>query len=72
LASLTVSVAAMNIKKGDIVKHEEAPCEVLYIFGPAARLVAYIMNKRTLNGSFIPLNELEFVRRPTYEEFNRK
>lgn len=52
----------VQLKKGDIVKHEESPCEVLCVW-PEKQMI-FIMNKRTLNASFLHPDEVEFVRRP--------
>lgn len=55
----------VQLKKGDIVKHEESPCEVFCVW-PERQLI-FIMNKRTLRGSFLHPGEVEFVRRPGAE-----
>jgi hypothetical protein len=50
------------LKPGDIVKHQESPCEVLCVF---ERLdLVFIINKRTLCASYLHPAEVEFVRRP--------
>lgn len=59
-----------DLRPGDIVKHEDAPCEVLCVF--PARSLIFIMNKRTLCASFVHPNEVDFVRRPEQSERNQK
>jgi hypothetical protein len=51
-----------QLKPGDIVKHDESPCEVLCVF--AALDLVFIMNKRTLCAQYLHPAEVEFVRRP--------
>lgn len=59
-----------NLKPGDIVKHEESPCEVMCVF---ERLdLVFIMNKRTLCASYLHPSEVEFVRRPAQTKDVRK
>jgi hypothetical protein len=55
----------IKLAPGDIVKHEESPCEVYCVF-PRLELI-FIMNKRTLNASFVHHDAVEFVRRPSAE-----
>lgn len=55
----------VQLKPGDIVKHAEAPCEVLCVFPHLS--IIFMINKRTLCASFVHPNEVEFVRRPDLE-----
>lgn len=53
----------MKLRPGDIVKHEEAPCEVLAACKDSTgAAIVFIMNKRTLLGSFQIPADVEFVR----------
>lgn len=56
-----------SLKPGDIVKHDESPCEVLCVF--ASLDLVFIINKRTLCAQYLHPAEVEFVRRP---EANRQ
>lgn len=56
---------SFSLKPGDIVKHEEAPCEVICSW-PEKDLIV-IMNKRTLIIGYLSPKEVEFVRRPLKE-----
>lgn len=56
------SMKRTQLKPGDIVKHEESPCEVLCVF-PQLDFV-FIINKRTLCAQYLHPAEVEFVRRP--------
>jgi hypothetical protein len=61
-----------TLKEGDIVRFEGAPCEVVSLSPQKSGNVIFIINKRTLNGSFILESQVEFVRRPSSEEFKRE
>ncbi|WGN90761.1 translation initiation factor [Burkholderia phage vB_BglM_WTB] len=54
-----------GIRKGDIVKFQEAPAEILTVDKDAAGdPIFFLINKKTLFGHFAYPNEFEFVRRP--------
>jgi hypothetical protein len=57
----------MALRKGDIVRYEDSPCEVLCVF----RSCIFLMNKRTLNCDFVSAAEVEYVRSPSKDEFKR-
>lgn len=57
------------LKQGDIVKYEDSPCEVISLCPEAKpQPLVFIINKRTLNGSFVDPSKVEFVRRPVKEK----
>jgi len=53
----------VNIGVGDIVKYEDAPCEVLCVF-PKLDYI-FLINKRTLCANFVHPSEVELVRKST-------
>jgi hypothetical protein len=54
----------MKLQAGDIVKHDDSPCEVFVAYEIGGRNYLFIMNKKTLKGSFLLAEAVEFVRRP--------
>jgi hypothetical protein len=54
----------VKIQAGDIVKHDDSPCEVFVVYSINRRDYLFIMNKKTLRGSFLLAEAVEFVRRP--------
>lgn len=62
-------MAGQKLREGDIVKHQESPCEVLCVFAHFEAI--FIMNKRTLCASFVHPDEVEYVR-STQPERRRK
>ena len=54
----------IKIKVGDIVKYQDAPCEVFVTYFCGREPCVYLINKKTLVGAFLFADQVEFVRRP--------
>lgn len=57
-----------QFRAGDIVKYNDGPCEILWVFTKENLL--FIFEKRAVKSAFVRPDQVEFVRRPDARELS--